>query len=71
MTKLDRPLKREIRVKGKPFVVTLAPEGLRVTAKGRRKGLELEWVDLLSGDAAMAAALNASLAQTAQPRSAR
>jgi hypothetical protein len=71
MTKLDRPLKREIKVKGKPFVVTLAPEGLRVTAKGRRKGLELEWVDLLSGDAAMAAALNASLAQASQPRSAR
>lgn len=71
MTKLDRPLKREIKVKGKPFVVTLAPEGLRVTAKGRRKGLDLAWVDLLSGDAAMAAALNASLAQTSQSPSVR
>jgi hypothetical protein len=64
MTSLDKPLKREIKVKGKPFVVTLSPEGLKVTAKGRRKGLELAWVDLLSGDAAMAAALNASLAGT-------
>ena len=64
MTSLDKPLKREIKVKGKPFVVTLSPEGLKVTAKGHRKGLELSWVDLLSGDAAMAAALNASLAGT-------
>lgn len=64
MTSLDKPLKREIKVKGKPFVVTLSPEGLKVTAKGHRKGLELAWVDLLSGDAAMAAALNASLAGT-------
>jgi hypothetical protein len=35
-----------------------------VTGKGRRKPeVELRWRDLLSGDAAMAVALNASLSQ--------
>jgi len=31
--------------------------------KGRRKGQELAWKDLVSGDAALAVALNATLAQ--------
>jgi hypothetical protein len=29
--------------------------------KGRRKGVEIAWKDLVSGEAALAAALNASL----------
>ena len=61
MTKLDRPLKREIRVKKDSFVLTVDPDGLKLTKKGRRKGIELLWKDLLSGEAAMAVALNASL----------
>lgn len=61
MTKLEKTLKREISIKGKPFVVALSPEGFRLTAKGRRKGLDLAWKDLISGEAALATALNASL----------
>ncbi len=60
-THLDGVLKREISVAGRPYTVTLTPEGLKLTAKGRRKGLELRWKDLLSGDPALAVALNASL----------
>jgi hypothetical protein len=62
-TKLEKSLKREISIKGKPYVVTLTPEGLKLTAKGRRKGQELAWKDLISGEAALAVALNASLKQ--------
>ena len=62
-TKLNKQLKREIDVEGKPFMVTLSPEGLKLTEKGRRKGQELTWKDLVSGDAALAAALNASVSQ--------
>ena len=62
-TKLDKILKREISIRGKPFVVSLSPEGLKLVGKGRRKGLELSWEDLTSGDAALATALNASIAQ--------
>jgi hypothetical protein len=62
-TKLDKTLKRELSIAGKPFVVSLSPEGLKLVGKGRRKGLELSWEDLVSGDAALATALNASVAQ--------
>jgi hypothetical protein len=62
-TKLNKQLKREIDVDGKPFMVTLSPEGLKLTEKGKRLGRELTWKDLVSGDTALSAALNASLGQ--------
>lgn len=61
-TKLDGPLKRELSVLGKPYTLTLTPEGLNLVPKARRKGYALAWADLVSGDAALATALNASLA---------
>ena len=60
-TKLDKPLKREIEVGGKPYMLTITPEGLKLVPKGRRKGQELAWSALVSGEAALATALNASL----------
>jgi hypothetical protein len=60
-TKLEKPLKREITVEGKAYIVTLTPEGLKLVPKGKRKGQELAWTALVSGEAALAAALNASL----------
>ena len=61
-TKLNKQLKREIEVDGKPYMITLSPEGLKLTEKGKRLGKEVAWKDLVSGDAALASALNASLA---------
>ena len=65
-TKLDKPLKREISIKGDPFVVTIAPEGFKLVGKGRRKGLEIAWQDLVSGEAALARALSASITGNAR-----
>ena len=65
-TPLTKPLKRAVKIKGRPFVVTLSPEGIAVTLKGKRKGQELRWEDLVSGDAALAVALDASLSQIPQ-----
>jgi len=62
-TKLNKQLKREIDVDGKPFMVTLSPEGLKLTEKGKRLGRELTWKDLVSGDTSLSAALNASVGQ--------
>ena len=62
-TRLERELKREIVVKHEAYTVTLSPQGLKLTRKGKRKGLELAWVDLISGETALAMALNASVAQ--------
>jgi hypothetical protein len=63
MTRLEKQLKRELEIGGKAYVLTIDPDGLKVTLKGKRKGQELLWKDLVSGDAALAVALNASLEQ--------
>jgi hypothetical protein len=60
-TKLEKQLRREVKIGGQAWVITITPQNLKLTQKGRRKGIELEWKDLVSGDAAMAAALNASV----------
>jgi hypothetical protein len=62
-TKLDKTLKREIDISGNPFMLSISPEGLKLVPKGKRKGLEIAWKDLVNGDAALATALNASLKQ--------
>ena len=62
-TKLDKTLKREIDISGNPYMLSISPEGLKLVPKGKRNGLEIAWKDLVSGDAALATALNASVKQ--------
>ena len=66
-TKLDKPLKRELTIAGHAYVVTIAPEGLKLVPKGKRKGYELSWDAFVSGDEALARALNATLAAAPEP----
>ena len=61
-TKLDKTLKREVSIDGQAYMLTISPEGLKLVPKGKRNGLELAWKALVSGEAALATALNASLA---------
>ena len=51
-TKLNKQLKREIEVDGKPYMITLSPEGVKLTEKGKRLGREHTWKDLLGAEAA-------------------
>lgn len=60
-TKLDKPLRREIEIDDRPYTLTVDADGMRLVEKGHRKGQELRWRDLVSGDAALAVALAASL----------
>ncbi len=53
-TKLDKVLKREIDIGGKPYMLAISPDGLKLTEKGRRKGQELMWKDLVGGQPAVA-----------------
>ena len=62
-TKLEKPLKREVSIEGQAYMLTITPEGLKLVPKGKRNGLELAWKALVSGDAALATALNASVAR--------
>lgn len=60
-TPLEKTLKRELRVHDRAYILAISPLTLKLTLKGKRKGLELKWEALVSGDAALATALNASL----------
>jgi hypothetical protein len=66
-TKLEGTLKREIVIGGEPYTLTLSAEGFVLARKGRRRGLEIRWPDLVSGEAALATALNASLTAPTLP----
>jgi hypothetical protein len=61
MTPLDKPLKRALKINGRDYVISLGPQALKITEKGRRIGLELKWAEMISGETALAVALRASL----------
>ncbi|HJS90084.1 MAG TPA: hypothetical protein VJ738_08995 [Steroidobacteraceae bacterium] len=63
MTKLDKPLKRELLIDARAYVLTIEPDHFKLVPKGHRKGLQFAWHDLVSGEAALAVALTASLKQ--------
>ena len=63
MTPLDKILRRSLTINGVDYVVTISPQALKLTRKGRRLGLELKWADLTSGESALAVALQASVGQ--------
>ena len=60
-TRLDKTLKRELELDGKLYTVSLSPEGVKVVPKGGRKGHEISWASLLSGDVELRRDLNLSL----------
>jgi hypothetical protein len=62
-TKLEKALKRELDIDGKPYTLIIAPEGLRLVEKGRRKGLEITWKDLLNGRSAVAEGMEEAVRQ--------
>ena len=61
MTPLDKPVRREVLIEGVAHTLTIDPDGLKLTVKGRRNGIDVRWADLVNGDAALAAALQGSL----------
>ena len=61
MTPLDKPLRRALEIGDHSYTLVVDASGLKLTEKGKRKGMELKWIDLVSGDAALAVALQASV----------
>lgn len=60
-TKLTNAFKRELDLNGDKYTLTVSPDGFKLVLKGKRKGVEINWNQLVSGEAALATALNASL----------
>jgi hypothetical protein len=63
-TKLEKVLKREINIDGKAYMVAISPEGLKVTQKGFRRGHELSWRSIVSGEVEMGQQLKSSINAT-------
>jgi len=59
--KLEKSIKRELELDGRAYTITIAPEGVKVVEKGKRKGRELTWKSIVSGDAQLAEELKMSL----------
>lgn len=49
-TKLDKVLKRELEMDGQSYIVAISPDGIKVTKKGFRKGDEVSWRSIISGE---------------------
>jgi hypothetical protein len=61
-TKLDKPLKREVDIKGVTYTVTFSPDGIKIVPKGKRNGQDVTWDQLVSGETSLASGLRNSLA---------
>jgi len=59
--KLEKTIKRELTLEGRTYTIAIAPEGVKVTEKGKRKGREISWRAIVSGDAQLAEDLKVSL----------
>jgi hypothetical protein len=59
--KLEKSIKRELEMDGRAYTVAIGPEGIKVTEKGKRKGREISWRSIISGDAQLAEDLKMSI----------
>ena len=59
--KLEKSIKRELDLDGRAYTVTIGPEGVKVVEKGKRKGREITWRSIVSGDAQLAEELRMSI----------
>ena len=48
VTKLDKPIKREIAVDGKAYTATISAEGIKLVEKRHRKGKFVSWTGLIA-----------------------
>ena len=65
--KLDKSIKRELELDGKTYTITIAPEGVKVTGKGRRNGPEVSWRSIIGGDVSLNEDLKASVDASQNP----
>lgn len=59
--RLDHIIKRELKLGRELYTVSMSPDGVKITRKGRRKGHEITWQALLSGDAELTQQLKMSV----------
>lgn len=60
-TKPDMSLRLTLKIRGKPYVLTVTCESFKLVLKGKREGVELPWSAFLEEDTAMLSSLYASI----------
>ena len=60
-TRLDKTIRRELDLGGKLYTVSLSPGGIKIVPKGGRKGYEISWQAILSGEVELRRNLNMSI----------
>ena len=60
--RLDKTIKRELNLGGKLYTVSVSPQGIKIVPKGGRKGYEVSWEAVLTGEEELRQDLTASLA---------
>lgn len=50
-TPLDKTLKRALMINEQDYVAAISPSGIKLTLKGRRNGVEMNWATLLANAA--------------------
>jgi hypothetical protein len=61
-TKLTKSIKRELDLNDMTYTITIAPEGLKIVEKGKRKGQEIGWGELVRGTVTLGQRLEDSIA---------
>jgi hypothetical protein len=51
MTKLDKPLRREIAIGDQAYTLTIDPDGLKLVPKGHRNGVSVSWKEIVGNSA--------------------
>jgi hypothetical protein len=64
--RLSELIKREVELDGQLYTVIIGPEGVHIAPKGKRKGHELSWSSLASGEAELNRDLVRSLTKQAK-----
>lgn len=65
---LDKPIRRQVDIDGKPYTLTLGPESVMIVRKGARKGPSVTWASLVDGTTQLQHALAQSIGVVAGER---
>ena len=60
-TESEVPVRLNVRIQGKPYVLTVTPRGFKLVPKGKRRGVEMPWSAFVSDDAVLYSELQASI----------
>ena len=67
--RIDKAFRREVLLDGRPYTVTITPDGVRIVPKGKRSGAhEITWLELVGGEAELHRDLVRSLAHRKPPQ---